>query len=100
MFVLRVDYDNYSALCNEYKNAAVCTLLLSGGRILHVYTKLHSISPSPTCGFSKVHPIGILCGSCLEMQYNLKALGQYISGIRLLNLNTAITEQVNGNSTT
>ena len=28
------------------------------------------------------------------------ALGQYISGIRLLNLNTAITEQVNGNSTT
>ena len=30
----------------------------------------------------------------------LKALGQYISGIRLLNLNTAITEQVNGNSTT
>ena len=31
---------------------------------------------------------------------DLKALGQYISGIRLLNLNTAITEQVNGNSTT
>ena len=30
----------------------------------------------------------------------LKALGQYISGIRLLNLNTAVTEQVNGNSTT
>ena len=29
----------------------------------------------------------------------LKALGQYISGIRLLNLNTAITEQVNGNLT-
>ena len=31
---------------------------------------------------------------------SLKALGQYISGIRLLNLNTAVTEQVNGNSTT
>ena len=30
----------------------------------------------------------------------LKALGQYISGIRLLNLNTAVTEQVNGTSTT
>ena len=26
---------------------------------------------------------------------HLKALGQYISGIRLLNLNTAFTEQVN-----
>ena len=30
----------------------------------------------------------------------LKALGQYINGIWLRNLNTAITEQVNGNSTT
>ena len=30
----------------------------------------------------------------------LKALGRYISGIRLLNLDMAITEQVNGNSTT
>ena len=41
--------------------------------------------------------------SCLVSPYNilsLKVLGQYISGIRLLNLNTVITEQVNGNSTT
>ena len=30
----------------------------------------------------------------------LKALGRCISSIWLLNLNTAITEQVNGNSTT
>ena len=36
----------------------------------------------------------------VHAQLPLKALGQYISGIRLLNLNTTITEQVNGNSTT
>ena len=40
-----------------------------------------------------------LCTSRYRI-YSLKALGQYISGIRLLNLNRAVTEQVNGNSTT
>ena len=54
--------------------------------------------------YNMITRLSLLCVPSIISDFipslTLKALGQYISGIRLLNLNTAVTEQVNGNSTT